>query len=168
MKRLCHTLKEYGGAIHYSFEKVREYAKNAQFPKFTIFESNQLKEVNLNRGIVIFHNPEDLSEIPPILSDNLTYIVEEEDKTALLVLNRLNSVTITYGMSLKATITLSSINDERAVISLQRETFDLKGQKLLPKEITAEICSKIDDNELMLIATILLISGEIEESCTIW
>lgn len=167
IKRLCRALQLYGGVLYYSPQEGREFPKGEEFPKFVLCEGNQMQELAFSRGMVIFDHPDDLSSIPSGLSEGMTYLVEEGDSHALFALNMRDVLTITCGMSSKATLTISSIGEEKSVVSLQREAVDLKGNRLLPKEVAVRLCQKTDDYLLMVITAILLLTGEIEEECII-
>lgn len=64
---------------------------------------------------------------------------------------------VTYGMSPKNTVTLSSINEESCVLALQRELLTIKGDVLERQEI--KIRGGMPPNCLLAVAGSLLILG---------
>lgn len=66
---------------------------------------------------------------------------------------------VSYGMSEKCSVTLSSISDSNAVISLQRELPTLDGEMLERQELKMNRLEHLSEESLLAIATVLLISG---------
>lgn len=70
--------------------------------------------------------------------------------------------TLTYGLSSRDTLTLSSVTPESAVVSLQRSIITLGGAVLEPAEFPVHLRNPDDRNGLLLCAAVLLLCGEEE------
>lgn len=66
---------------------------------------------------------------------------------------------VTYGMSEKCSVTLSSIAENDAVISLQRELPTLDGELLERQELKMRRPDYVSEESLLATASVLLISG---------
>ena len=94
-----------------------------------------------------------------LLSNTKYLIVNSDLKSNLSLLDDLNLTVITYGFNSKATITISSVTEDRVLICLQRSITDSKGNIIEPQEI--QIMPSEHTNDIMGIVTILLIYGKI-------
>ena len=71
--------------------------------------------------------------------------------------------TLTCGMSPKDTLTLSSISDSSAVVSVQREIKDLNHQTIEPCEIKINYENRFSDYELLSACAVLLLADKIKD-----
>lgn len=80
----------------------------------------------------IFNNNDDLVKI--ILNSNRIIVNADYDEN-LEPIKNLKLNVITYGMNSKATLTLSSVNDNEVLLSLQRAIKSYKKELIEPQEI---------------------------------
>ena len=91
------------------------------FIEHTVVDAGSLRIDGVKSGIAVFNRPVSVEKIPFLSSDTVKYIAEENDGTALEYLNRNGCEAIICGMSSKATVTISSLTDDSAVVTVQRE-----------------------------------------------
>ena len=87
------------------------------------------------------------------------FIVNNNDTETINRLKDKKAYVITYGLCNKATLTLSSIEQDRMVLCLQRSVTDLGGNKIEPQEFSVSPSKEYDPEIIMLIAAICMISG---------
>lgn len=87
-------------------------------------------------------------------------VVDSCNKELLQLVSGTNLPAITCGLSPKDTITLSSINDDSAVIDVQRSIICFDGSVVEPQEIPVTLNSPIDNFTLMAAATIFIVCGD--------
>ncbi|OQB14038.1 MAG: hypothetical protein BWY15_01410 [Firmicutes bacterium ADurb.Bin193] len=66
---------------------------------------------------------------------------------------------VTYGLNSRATLTVSSIEESKVVLCLQRSITDLDGRVIEPQEFSVYISGEIDAEMILLMSAVLLISG---------
>jgi len=67
-----------------------------------------------------------------------SFLFVDSDKEKVNATLKEGETVITYGMNPKSTITISSINDEKAAIAVQRGFTNSHGQKIEPQEVVVE------------------------------
>ena len=119
----CINLKE-ENIIRISNQNI-ENLKNVKFE--TIVISKPLEDIEKN-------------EYLEKIIKNVKYLILNGDVDLKLFINSKEKINlITYGMSQKSTITMSSINDESILISLQREIMNIYDKCVSMKEINIEL-----------------------------
>jgi len=88
-----------------------------------------------------------------------TAIVSSSNEAALNYLSQSSQKTISCSMSTKDTISLSSITDESAVISLQRQLSDINGRIIEPHDMRVKLSEPADEYYICAAYALLLISG---------
>lgn len=116
----------------------QELKKITHYPAIAINEKSitNIKNVKFET-IIINHNVKKLQnkeEFKKIIA-NAKYIIVNSDKVDLKILQDLNAISITYGFNGKATVTMSSIEDEELILCLQRNITTLQNKKIEPQEI---------------------------------
>lgn len=116
----------------------QELKKITPYPAIAINEKSitNIKNVKFET-IIINHNVKKLQnkeEFKKIIA-NAKYIIVNSDKVDLKILQDLNAISITYGFNGKATVTMSSIEDEELILCLQRNITTLQNKKIEPQEI---------------------------------
>lgn len=86
-------------------------------------------------------------------------IVDSCNQDVMKLVSETELPAITCGLSARDTITLSSINEDSAVIDLQRSITCFDGKIMEPQEIPISLCSTIDSFALMCVAAIFILSG---------
>ncbi|MEG1152219.1 MAG: hypothetical protein RSD67_05045 [Oscillospiraceae bacterium] len=123
-------------------------------PKFVVCKGKMVKDI-VGKNVLIICD-ETTNSIPEISNcDNATVILNSRSGISLTGKQAEKCKFITYGFCTKDTVTLSSIADERAVVSIQRSFLTYSGRKIEPMEILID-CVKNDENNLLAIATALV------------
>jgi len=153
--KLCRTLSKYGGVLHLYGGDINEISVGS--PYFLVYETEHLNSLQVENAVVIFNNSNNL-DCPKIApSCNISYIVNAQDSNALSKLLSLSIPAIVCGMSAKDSITISSIRETQAVISVQREITLLSGKKLEPCEFKVTNIDKVDEDDLLIVCAILIL-----------
>ena len=101
-----------------------------------------MKNIKLNSIIMNKENniKEDKKQVLKQILKNTKYVVINSDiYTKLDMITNINITVITYGYNLKATVTASSINEEKILLCIQRNIKVDNKIDIEPKEMYAEI-----------------------------
>ncbi len=99
--------------------------------------------------VIIDTNIKNRVELRKIIS-NCKYIILNSDiDIDLEIIENLNLTIITYGFNNKSTFTVSSIEDNKIIICLQRIILNKKGYKIEPQEYEMEFQKNIDKYTLI-------------------
>ncbi len=153
--KLCNALARHGGVLYFCDGRVKEISVGN--PNFVVYETDFLKSLNVNDCIIIFNSCESNHYPNIISSEHISCIVNSQNTSALSQLLNLSLPAIVYGMSSKDSITISSINDTEAVISVQRELTLQSGEKLEPSEFKILHIDGLDEDDIMTISSILIL-----------
>lgn len=126
--------------------------------KFTLVSKYKYSEITLKKGIAVFCDDTDRFEKQE-LPQNMIGICEENNKTALELFKKNCISVITCGMNSKNTVTLSSLNDNTLLTSLQRTVTDSKGTDIMPSEFKVKLNKKYNPFAVMACVAVLLING---------
>lgn len=92
------------------------------------------------------------------LAEKAEYLIVNTDITDnLKLLNDLNVQLITYGFNSKATITASSVDDNKIIICLQRAIPNISGKQIEPQEFEMFFSEQLNSYTVMEITTLLLL-----------
>lgn len=100
--------------------------KNIKFNSIIMNKENNIKE---KRKIIL----------KQILKNTKYLIINSDTYTKLDMITNINIAVITYGYNLKATVTASSINEEKILLCIQRNIKVDNKTGIEPKEMYAEI-----------------------------
>lgn len=91
--------------------------------------------------VILNHNVKKLQEKEEFkkIIANAKYILVNSDEVDLSILQDLNAISITYGFNGKATVTMSSIEDEELILCLQRNVKTLQNKIIEPQEIRIDM-----------------------------
>lgn len=130
-----------------------------------VFECEQIERFDWKNAVLIFKSRQRCGSYHKLkLSGNFISIVEEGNERALKMLKGSCAPTLICGMSSKDTLTLSSVSDNSAVVSLQREICDLNGNIIEPCEIQISHDEPFSKFELLAACAVLLLAGKIPYS----
>lgn len=109
-----------------------------------------------------------LLHVQPKLIHNLPagciIIANADDFSVLRTLEGMGNTIITCGLSGTATITVSSISDNRFVLCLQRKIKTWDGKVVQPQEIPVSVSGiSADINQMLLLLSLKLLGGAKEE-----
>ena len=158
--KLCRVLSNYGGVLYFSDTKAMKYGDFSDIT-FTIYECDNLHEINIPHSIVIFKSKQ-TTDCTIKLCDTVISITESSNQRAITAISGNNNPCVSCGMSCNDTITLSSISDSDAIISVQRSITDIKGNIIEPCDITVKLKHFCDGFILLSTFCFIILSGEIK------
>lgn len=127
--------------IFFLKENSLQNLKNIQFQTIVI-------------GKTITHNKKQMREI----AKKAKYLIFNADITVNSdLLDNFNTQLITYGFNSKATITTSSVEDNKIMVCLQRALQNLQGERIEPQELEMKISEEIHSYEVMELISLLLL-----------
>lgn len=156
--KLCRILSGFGGVLGFYNDCVIESAENNEF---LLFECEYIERIDRANVILVFKSKQHCRRLRLKLSEHAISIVGEENERALQMLNGSTAPVLTCGMSSKDTLTLSSVSENNAVVSLQREIRDFNGNIIEPCEIQIIHDEPFSKFELLAACAVLLLAGKI-------
>jgi hypothetical protein len=153
---LISALSTYGGVIYSSPERVFQ---SGSTPQYFLFEYETLPEIGLQNGIVLFKNSM-LPQKPVALPSDFLYILETKNVRAAAFLKGSGVTVVTCGTSSKETLSIAGLEEDTAVLSLQRTLKTLDGQMVEPHDFTVKFSGSRSPHQLLTVCAVLLIAGE--------
>ena len=157
-KRIASALSRHGGSILVQDHIISQSGEGD--PRFLVGESSELPKLDCPHAIVIFEKDRDRAA-GRVISDRHIAIVSGDCGKAVESLMSSNTTAITCGMSLRDTLTFSSIHDSGAVVSLQRAILTVFGHAVEPFEFPIRWESREDPYLALSICAVLLLSEQI-------
>jgi hypothetical protein len=145
-------------AYHIGEESVSVVPPKAQTPEFCVIDNGRIKNIHTNGGIALFKKsvPKGIHiEIPPAFFA----VIDSDNGEAADMLRGDGIQTVTCGLSQKDTITFSSLESDRAVISLQRKLKALDGREIEPVELPVRCDLTYREYPLLAAVAVLLLTG---------
>lgn len=135
------------------------YIRQTEDIDFLIMETASLAQITSEQGVLIFT---DTAALPSLsLAGNIVAILNSADKSGLQATADNKIKAITCGLSSKDTLTVSSISDSDAVVSLQRNITSFAGAVIEPAEFPIALREGYSVGDmLMLTALIFLIDKD--------
>lgn len=141
------------GASYISDKCVSENKGN-----FTIISIYKNTKIDLKSGIAVMID--DLNRFEnQVFPIGITGICEDVNTKALQIFKNSGIAVISCGINSKNTITLSSINNDDLLTSLQRTLNDNLGNNIYPSEFKIKLTKKYLPFSIMASVAILLING---------
>ncbi|MBO5413880.1 MAG: hypothetical protein J6A29_06360 [Clostridia bacterium] len=137
-RELLERLKINESSILFIKEKSIDNIKNIKFE--TVLLAREFKNMEI---------------LKKILTNTKYLIVNSDLNNNLKMLEELQLTVITYGFNSKATITISSVVEDKVLVCLQRDIVNSKGKTIEAQEF--EIETNDNTNDIMGIVAILLI-----------
>ncbi len=140
--------------IGFFVDKKQENLVEQELKKITINPTIAINEKSINNiknvkfeTLIINNNIKKIQEKEEFkkIIANAKYILINSDEVNLSILNKLNATFITYGFNGKATVTMSSIEDDELILCLQRNIKTLQNKIIEPQEI----CINMQHNNLI-------------------
>lgn len=128
--------------------------------QITIISEYKKTDIKIDKGIAVFLDDTDRFD-GQILPKGIIGICEDCNQKALNIFFKNCIPVISCGMNSKNTITLSSINSENLLASLQRTVTDIKGNDIEPEEFKITLKRKYHPYSVMASVAILLLCGVI-------
>lgn len=133
--------KEKWEDVYFLNEKIIENMRNIKFETFLLG-----KKIENKQDIVRF------------MAQNAKYFVLNCDiKENLSLLENLDLMLITYGYNSKATITASSVEENKMMICLQRNITNVYQENIEPQEFEIEVVEDIKEEVAMELASLRLL-----------
>lgn len=153
---LMRVLSRYGGIQWYDGQKIQASRKN---PEFFLYETTHIPKCEETEGILIFKNLFYLhqGEKAP---EGFVPILDAQNIAAASALQGTQAVGITCGASPRDTLSMASLRDDSAVISLQREIKDLGGKRWEPHDRTIRLEMRSEMYPILVSCAVLLLSGK--------
>lgn len=145
-KRLKEVLQVSESSILFIKEKSIDNIKNIKFE--TVLLAREFKNIDALKKLL----------------ESTKYLIVNSDITNnLSILDNLELTVITYGFNSKATITTSSVTEDRLLLCVQRNIKDIKQHIIEAQEIPIEIEANLEKqvSNVMGIATVLLLYEKI-------
>ncbi len=125
---------------------------------FTIVSEYKKANLKINNGIVVIcDNTERFKDQQ--FPNGIIGICEDNNINALEVFKKSHIPVISCGMSAKNTITLSSLNSDTLLATLQRTVKNIKGDEIEPAEFKIKLKKSYSHFSVMACVAILLIKG---------
>ena len=93
------------------------------------------------------------------LSETLIPVLDSDNKKALSRLKEAGRVAITCGTGSRDTLSIASISESRATVSLQRELIDIYGNRVEPRDIIVTFENRMEVYPLLATCAALLLCG---------
>ena len=145
-------------AFHLGEEAVAAVPPKADTPDFFIVDNTRIKNLHTNGGIVLFKKSvqrDTCMRIPPAF----IAVIDSDNSEAADVLLEDGIQTVTCGLSQKDTVTFSSLENDRAVVSLQRRLTALDGKEVEPVEFPVVCAPERREYPLLAAVAVLLLTG---------
>lgn len=157
-RTLIKCLSKYGG-VQYSIPNETGFSGCCTTPSFFLLDLPRMnKFISNQKGCIIFKNSFN-NFSASLFQTHLTPIFDVQNTEAYKVLARTNKIVITCGTSAKDTLSLASLKEDSAVISLQRYIKTFNSDVIEPRDFTVKFSDKIDVYPLLSTCAVLLLSG---------
>lgn len=101
----------------------------------------------------------DYNSVCTYKNEEIIYVISSADKKSIKKMINIHSPVITCGTSPKDTISLASIDNGTAVVSLQRKIKNIRGEIIEPMDIKIKLDIKNDVYQALAACTALLLCG---------
>lgn len=116
-----------------------------------------------NKGIFVFKNAVEIKENIKI-PDNFTAILPAYNSNAAAILQKINVFAITCGTSPRDTVSMSSFENLKSVVSLQRSIKNINGNIVEPHEFIVNLKRKTGLYPLLAASTVLLLCSNADSN----
>lgn len=131
-----------------------------QTPRFLLYECPGIPKITAGRGILVFDNGFVYSQDGShTFSDGFVPVLDGENKEAARALRGTGKIAVTCSASARGTLSIASLDYERAAVSLQRDLRTLNGSVAEPMEMIVGLSQETPAYPLMAACGILLLSG---------
>lgn len=161
-KVLLDALENYGGVQFYDGSNLIQKRKNSHVDslEFLLYDCEKIPKVNGNEGILLFKNSFHFkSEQQSQNFSGFIPVFESHNTHAAAALKGTGIVGVTCGTSAKDILSIASLSDVDATVSLQRSVKILTGEVLEPLDISIRLKMPVSPFSLLAICSVLLLSG---------
>lgn len=142
--------------VHCVFPGCVETRGNGQNPPLLLIGKNEHLKVKYPCVLVFAHNqtPYSLDICGQVIS-----IVDETNTRALSMLRQCGQAVVSCGMGQKSTVSIASISEDSAVVSIQRQMKTLTGELIEPHDLKISLRRPLKEFPLMSLCVLLLLTG---------
>ncbi len=151
-KQIIEILSKYGANY------ISDKTVTAGDGSFTIISEYKKTEINIKNGIALILDDTDRF-YNQTFKDGIIGICEDKNQKALEIFKRSNIPVVSCGMNSKNTITLSSLNSNSLLATLQRSLTDQSGKTVEPAEFKIKLTKEYLPFAVMASAAVLLLMG---------
>ncbi len=151
-KEITDILTAFGGSC------ISDKAVNLQNGKFTVICEHKTADLKINKGIAVIADDTDRFK-NQVFPEGIIGICESGDKSALEIFEKNRIPVITCGMSGKNTVTFSSMEKNRVMLTLQRTVIGMDGTEIEPGEYKIELKREYNPFSVLSCTAILLLFG---------
>ncbi len=152
---LCRVLSENGGVLYAGAGGIAEYSPVT--PQFFVFETDALPFCSADKALILFKSEPSANQPFFSPSESVAAIAEGGNSTAFIHAKRLAIPMITYSMGAGNCLSVSSIDDCHAVISVNKSLTLLSGKILEPCEIAVRASRKLDSHSLLPVCAVMIL-----------
>lgn len=149
----------HASVLHITSKTLSLMPTNAPQADFLLLDNCGIQDLQVKSGITVFRRELSGFTEESILPRNFVAVADPLNEQAVSILKNRDIRTVTCGLSQKDTVTFSSLDADRAVISLQREILSLTGENAVPREIPVMLTSPQEEYPLLASMAVLLLSG---------
>ena len=153
---LIRALSNYGG-VHSHIENSISSHPESEKQKFLLYDLNKFPSISKCSGFLIFKKsflPFDKNLIP----NNFIPILDSHNLNAAQILKGTDKLAITCGTSSKDTLSIASLDDNTAVISLQRYVKAFNSKIIEPHDFTVKLSKETQPYPLLVTCAVLILS----------
>ncbi len=147
----------HSSALHISRETVSLIPLKTKNPEFLVIDNPSIENIHTHGGIVLFGKHAPIRHHIDIPSAYFA-VVDSENKNAANMLRVDGIQTVTCGLSQKDTVTFSSLDNDRAVVSLQRGLKALDGSDIDPVEVPVAFSPSHSEYPVLAAVAVLLLA----------
>lgn len=147
----------HSSAFHISSDTISLIPEKAKNPDFLVLDNPNLVNIHIPGGIVLFRKHTQQRQHIDIPSAYFA-VVDSENREAAKMLHNDKIETVTCGLSQKDTVTFSSLDSDRAVVSLQRRLKALDGTEIEPVEVPVTFKPSHSEYSILASIAVLLLS----------
>ena len=139
----------------YMRKELSKYLKIENIIFITEKSINNIKNIKF-KTILIDRDFQEKELLKKIISNSEQLIINADIESNFRILENLDLTVITYGFNSKSTVTMSSVEEEKAILCLQRSIIDINNNKKEPQEIEISINKNMQIHSVMGMFCLLL------------
>lgn len=157
---LLRALSQYGGTLYFNGRTLQSLQESGEGePHFAVYDCEEIPELKLEKGILLFKNSFCGTTARSVPAGVLT-VFESYNGKAAGALKGTGVIAITCGTSAKDTLSVASLDEASATVSLQRTVKDVAGTVLEPRDVAVTLDSPLSPYQILAVCSVLLLSGQ--------
>lgn len=154
-RRIVNSLASYAAVQYFGENSIRRCGEGEK--EIVVCSVPQLPRTENLPGVLVLGSELKKRRFP--LRSLLFPVFDSGSKTAADLLSLNQGAAISCGTSPRDTLSLASISEQKAVISLQRSLYTLSGDLVEPRDITVRLCRDCSVFEIMAFCAVILLCG---------